>query len=234
MSWKTFDWSRQKIGRKGEILNKVVYRCGFCKGMGRERNSGLPCLGCEGKGVVAKEGDMMKKKNAEKEGLDIDFGIGKLSFGGLFKGVEKLIDLAAELKESGGEIKKEGEIDLGHLKKGMKGVFGFSIKTAVGGEPIVEPFGNVKKTSKGPTIEEEREPITDVFDEKEDIRVYAEMPGINEEDIKLELKGDILNISAQTGDRKYHKEVLLPAKVKSETLTSSYKNGILEIKITKC
>jgi len=42
-----------------------------------------------------------------------------------------------------------------------------------------------------------------------------------------------LDISAQTGDRKYHKEILLSAKVKPETLTSSYKNGILEIKISK-
>lgn len=172
-----------------------------------------------------------KKKGDEKESLDIDFGIGKLSLGGLFKGIEKLVDLAADLKEAGGEIKKEGEIDLSHLKKGMKGVFGFSVKTAVGGKPVVEPFGNIKKSPKGLTVEEEREPITDVFDEKEEVRVYAEMPGVSEEDIKLDLKGDILDISAQSGERKYHKEVLLPAKVKSETLISSYKNGILEIKI---
>ncbi len=174
-----------------------------------------------------------EKKKKEDEGLDFDFGIGKLSLGGLFKGIEKLVDVAAELKEAGGEIKKEGEIDLSHLKEGMKGVFGFSIKTAVGGKPIVEPFGNIKKTPKGPTVEEEREPITDVFDEKDEIRVYAEMPGVNQEDIKLELKEDILDISVQSGDRKYHKEVLLPAKVRAETLESSYKNGILEIKIKK-
>jgi HSP20 family protein len=59
------------------------------------------------------------------------------------------------------------------------------------------------------------------------------MPGVNEEDIKLDLKGDILDISAKSGDRKYHKEILLPAKVKPETLVSSYKNGILEVKIKK-
>jgi len=115
----------------------------------------------------------------------------------------------------------------------MKGVFGFSIKTAVGGKPIVEPFGNIKRTPKGPRVDEEREPITDVFDEKEEVRVYAEMPGVRQEDIKLDLKEDILDISVQSGDRKYHKEILLPAKVKAENLTSSYKNGILEIKIKK-
>ena len=176
---------------------------------------------------------MAKKKKEENENLDIDFGIGKLSLGGLFKGIEKLVDLAEELKESGGEIRKEGEVDLSHLKEGMKGVFGFSIKTAVGGKPVVESFGNIKKTPQGPTVEEEREPITDIFDEKEEIRVYVEMPGVNEGDIKLDLKGDILDISAQSGDKKYHKEVLLTKKVKAETLTSNYKNGILDIRLKK-
>jgi len=174
-----------------------------------------------------------KKKDKENEGLNIDFGIGKLSLGGLFKGIENLIDMAAKLKEAGGEINKEGEIDLSNLKKGMKGVFGFSVKTAVGGKPIVESFGNVKKTPQGPTVEEEREPITDVFDEEQEVRIYAEMPGVNQEDIKLGLKEDILDIWAQTGDRKYHKEVLLPAKVQADTIVSSYNNGILEIRVKK-
>ena len=172
---------------------------------------------------------MAKEKKKKEEEMGFDFGIG-----GLFKGIEKLVDLAAELKEAGGEIKKEGEIDLSHLKDGMKGVFGFSIKTMEGGKPIVEPFGNIKKTPKGPKVDEEREPITDVFNEKDEVVVIAEMPGISEEGISLELKGDILEIKAVGKDRKYHKEVLLPAKVKPETLESSYKNGILEIKIKKC
>ena len=175
------------------------------------------------------------KKDKENEGLNIDFGIGKLGLGlgGLLDGIGNLVDLAAKLKEAGGEINKEGEIDLSNLKKGMKGVFGFSIKTAVGGKPVVESFGNVKKTPQGPTVEEEREPITDVFDEDKEIRIYAEMPGVNQEDIKLDLKEDILDISAQTGDRKYRKEVLLPAKVQADTIVSSYTNGILEVKVKK-
>ena len=179
------------------------------------------------------EKDKEKKSKEGKESFDFDFGIGKLSFGGLFDGIEKLVDLAADLKEAGGEIKKEGEIDLSQLKEGMKGIFGFSIKTAVGGKPIVEPFGNIRKTPKGPTVDEEREPITDVFDEKEEVRIYAEMPGVNEEEIKINLSDDILDISAKNQDRKYHKEILLPSKVKAETLTSNYKNGIFEVRIKK-
>ncbi len=172
-------------------------------------------------------------KGKKEEGPDIDFGIGKLSLGGLFKGIEKLVDLAAEVKEAGGEIRKEGEIDLSHLKKGAKGVFGFSVKTMAGGKPIVEPFGNIKKTPKGPKVDEEREPIIDIFNEKQAIKVYAEIPGVSEEDIKIDLRGDILDISAKGADKKFHKEILLPAKVKAETLISNYKNGILEINLKK-
>jgi len=173
----------------------------------------------------------MEKKGKHKKvagGVDIDFGLG-----GLFKGVEKLIDLAAELKEAGGALKQEGEVDLSHLKQGMKAVYGFSVKTMDGGKPVVEQFGNIKKTPKGPKIEEEREPITDLFDEKDEVRICAEMPGLNEGDIKLDLKDDILEITARTGDRKYCKEVLLPIKAKRENMTFAYRNGILEVKIKK-
>ena len=59
-----------------------------------------------------------EKKGGKKgeDAFDIDFGIGKLGLGGIFKGIEKLVDLASELEKAGGEIKKEGEIDLSNLK----------------------------------------------------------------------------------------------------------------------
>ena len=178
---------------------------------------------------------MAKEKKEQKEqkgGLKgtIEYNLG---FGGLFKGIENLIDITSNLQKAGEQIKKEGEIDLSHLKEGMKGVFGFSLKTATGGETILEPFGNIKKTSKGPAINEEREPITDVFDEQDEIKVYAEVPGISRKDIKLELKEDILNISAHNGKYKFHKIVNLPAKGNIDTMTSNYKNGVLEVTIKK-
>ena len=170
-----------------------------------------------------------KEKDKEKK-IEADFDI--LGLGGLFKGIEKLVDLAGKLEESGG-IKKEGEINFDHLKKGMKGVYGFTINTAGGGTPKVETFGNIKRTPEGPKVDEEREPITDIFDEKAEIVVIAEMPGIEPDDIKIDLKEDILEISAVAKTRRYRKELLLPVKLLKSNLRHKFTNGILEIRIKK-
>ncbi|MBU4299005.1 Hsp20 family protein, partial [Patescibacteria group bacterium] len=92
-------------------------------------------------------------------------------------------------------------------------------------------------------ITETREPIVDVFDEKEHILVVAELPGVLEESIKLDLKGDILILEAGDEKRKYKKEILLPrlrqgfggqaAKVDFEKREVNFKNGVLEIKLKK-
>lgn len=168
------------------------------------------------------------KDKEKKEDVDFDF----FGLGGLFKGIEKLVDLAGKLEEKGG-ISKEGEIDFDHVKKGMKGVYGFTIKTAVGGSPKVETFGNIKKTPEGPKVDEEREPIIDIFDEKDEIVIIAEMPGIEQEDIKIDLKEDILEISAVSKIRTYRKELLLPIKTTKSNLQYKFTNGILEIRIKK-
>ncbi|MDP2730174.1 MAG: archaeal heat shock protein Hsp20 [Dehalococcoidales bacterium] len=169
-----------------------------------------------------------KNKGKDEDKVEIDFGVGKISFGGLFKGLGNLIDLADRLKEEG--VEKRGEI--GGLPKGAKGVYGLSIRS-MAGKPVVESFGNIRETAKGPVVEEVREPIVDVFDEEDHILVIAELPGVSEEGIKVEVAGDILNITASDTDRKYAKEILLPSKVKPASLKRSYKNGILEISLEK-
>jgi len=172
-----------------------------------------------------------KKKEEKEEGISIDFGLG-----GLFKGLGNLIDTATRLAEKGEEISKTGEIRFSGLEKikglkDLKGVYGVRVRTMADGRPSVQPFGNIKKTPKGPVVEEVREPIVDVFDDPEEIHIVTEMPGIEEKDINLEIKGDILNISAEGENRKYQKEVLLSRPAKAEDMTWTYRNGILEIKI---
>jgi HSP20 family protein len=172
----------------------------------------------------------MEKDNGKDKKEESDFDL--FGLGGLFKGIEKLVDLAGKMEQNGG-IKKEGEISFDHLKKGMKGVYGFTINTAGGGTPTVETFGKIKKTPEGPKVDEEREPITDVFNEKHELVIIAEMPGIEENDIQIDLKEDMLEITAERKNRKYRKEMLLPFKAKSQDLRHKFTNGILEIRIKK-
>jgi len=169
---------------------------------------------------------MSTKKEEDK--VEIDFGTGRISFGGLFKGLGNLIDLAARLREEG--LEKSGEIR--GLPRGARGVYGFSVRT-LAGKPVIESFGNIRETARGPVVEEVREPMVDVFDEKDHILVIAELPGVSENEIKIEVAGDILNLTASDKDRKYAKEVLLPGKVKPESIKTSYNNGILEITLEK-
>ena len=172
----------------------------------------------------------MEKDNNKEKKEEANFDL--FGIGGLFKGIEKLVDLAGKLEEKGG-ISKEGEINFDHLRKGMKGVYGFTINTAGGGSPKVETFGNIRKTPEGPKVDEEREPITDIFDEETEIMIIAEMPGVEQNEIKLDLKEDILEITAVSKTRTYRKELLLPVKTNLENLSHKFTNGILEIRIKK-
>ncbi len=168
-----------------------------------------------------------------KAGVNANFGLG-----GLFKGLGDLLEAASKLSEKGEGISKSGEIDFSGLNKikglqDLKGVYGIRVRTMADGKPSVQPFGNIKKKSpKGPMVEEVREPIIDIFDESDQINVVAEMPGIDESDIQIDVKGDILNITAAGKNRKYQKEVLLSRQATADKMTWAYKNGMLEIKIS--
>ena len=166
------------------------------------------------------------EKREKKSNIGLDIGLG-----GIFKSIGSLIDMASELAEkSPNEVVKEGQIG---KDKGLKAVYGFSVKVGGGERPTVQQFGNVREDAGGPVVDDVREPLVDVFDEGDFILVLAEMPGVAESDVKYEFKGDILILSGETGDRKYYKELLLPAPVDAEKLSYSNRNGILEIKLWK-
>ena len=83
---------------------------------------------------------------------------------------------------------------------------------------------NVKMPEKVPV----REPIVDVLDGKDYITVIAELPGIIEEDLKVQLTGESLEINAG----QFSKTVALPCTPKS-IMEKTYKNGILQVKIER-
>jgi len=81
-----------------------------------------------------------------------------------------------------------------------------------------------------PKKEEVREPIVDIFEEKEAIIVIAELPGVPETDIEVKEIEDILQIKA--GNR-FHKELKIPVEVDYDKMTKRYNNGVLEIRLPK-
>ena len=103
----------------------------------------------------------------------------------------------------------------------------------IGGTPTVERFGNVQDTTEGPVVSDTREPFVDIFDEGDEVVVVAEVPGVQEEDIHLDVNGDVLALSATGPKRKYEKEILLPAAVDPAKQRRSYQNGYLELRLTK-
>ncbi|MEM2108259.1 MAG: archaeal heat shock protein Hsp20 [Candidatus Bathyarchaeia archaeon] len=112
-------------------------------------------------------------------------------------------------------------------------VYGYSMKIGPDGKPEIREFGNIKKGIQGPQVKEEREPLVDVIESDSEIRVVAELPGVEKSDIKLHGTEDSLEISVDTPQYKYYKEVALPAKVRVREAKSSYKNGVLEVILPK-
>lgn len=168
-----------------------------------------------------------KKRTRQEEGIRVNFGLG-----GLFKGIGNFIDLLSEMVEEGEEeVSRTGEFKVKGLDQ-ARGVYGFSVRMGLGGTPTVEHFGNIRATDEGPVVAEEREPLVDVFDEGELILVVAELPGVDKDDIQIEVQDDILSLSA-TGARKYTKELLLPSLVDADTMETTYHNGILEVRLRK-
>ena len=113
-------------------------------------------------------------------------------------------------------------------------VYGYSMKIGPDGKPEIQEFGNIKKSLKGlPQVKEERQPLVDVVETNGEIRVVAELPGVEKTDIKLHGTEDSLEINVDTPHYKYGKEIELPAKVKVKEAKSTYKNGVLEVILPK-
>jgi len=175
--------------------------------------------------------------------LDVGFGIFGASDktqGEKPKGLTGLVNDLAKLAEKSQTLQKR--INLG---KGAVVDFHVSshpireshVPKPPSGLKISRPNREVSKmhTSLPPitgTIKE-KEPIVDVFEEEDCLRVMAELPGVEENGINLKAEENTLTISTDTSARTYYKKVELPTSVKKEVFGSSYRNGILEVKLRK-
>ena len=141
--------------------------------------------------------------------------------------LEKLQDLA----EKGEELSHAGHF--GDRQGDVEAVYGFRVKVGIGGREVrAQPFGNVGRDEETgeAVVHEVSEPLVDVFEEEGSILVVAEMPGVAAEDVVLEVREDVLTISAERGAKRYRTEVLLPRPCSRDRMSLACNNGILEIR----
>ncbi len=118
-------------------------------------------------------------------------------------------------------------------------IWGYTMTIGPDGKPVIREFGNMRPEFMGappkPTlnVQEYREPLVDVVETEDEVKVVAELPGVEKDQIQLYATGRGLTISVDTPERKYYKELELPAEVDPSTAKSKYRNGILEVVLKK-
>ncbi len=76
-------------------------------------------------------------------------------------------------------------------------------------------------------------PLIDVLEDDDEISVIAEFAGFSRESLKISVRDQKLTLSARASERKYHKSLNLPKRVIPDTACTTYKNGVLEIRLKK-
>ncbi|MGK7867656.1 Hsp20/alpha crystallin family protein [Falsiroseomonas sp. E2-1-a20] len=144
--------------------------------------------------------------------------------GGIFQGLQKLMETLQGLSQK--PAGEEGRV-----------VFGYSIRTA-GGETRAEAFGHVppaappQASAAAPEAKPAaQQPIVDVFEEAEAIRVIAEMPGVGAADFAARVEDGALVL--QAADGRWHKRVALPGAVDASGMTVAARHGIIEIRLPR-
>lgn len=121
--------------------------------------------------------------------------------------------------------KLEGEWDIKPIEEpGVKGYIAHG-RFQFGGKPT-------PKTLKLPAQirEEMREPLTDVFQDNDNVKLYVELPGVEKKDIEL----NVAHGHAEVKAKKFYKRIDLPtADIEVDKATANCKNGVLEVTIPK-
>lgn len=117
-------------------------------------------------------------------------------------------------------------------------VYGYSVKIGPDGKPVIREFGNMKPGLTGEggaplNLTERREPLVDIIEDGDSIKVVAELPGVEKRDIRLKATDHSLTLNVDNPTRKYYKELEFTEEVDEKSAKSNYTNGVLEIVFRK-
>ncbi|MDR2203590.1 MAG: Hsp20/alpha crystallin family protein [Nitrososphaerota archaeon] len=76
-------------------------------------------------------------------------------------------------------------------------------------------------------------PLIDIFQENNWITIVADIAGFNKESFKINVKDQKITLSAKSKERRFYKSLNLPKVVIPSDIHTTFKNGVLEIKLKK-
>jgi HSP20 family protein len=166
------------------------------------------------------------------------FGHRSPFFGDIDRMIEEMEKEMAEVfREMEKNMSRKSRLPEGSVRKEYGPyVYGYSVKIGPDGKPIVREFGNMKPgLGQGPpvSLSDKREPLIDTIEDKNSIKILAELPGVEKRDIKLHATSNKLTIKVDNPERNYYKELEFPFEIDVSKANSSYKNGVLEVNIEK-
>ena len=89
---------------------------------------------------------------------------------------------------------------------------------------LAQPLGVIK----------EKQPIVDVFEEKNHLLILAQLPGMDEKDVSIEAADEnTIMIKAENAAKKYLETIKLPASVARGVVKFTYRNNILQARLKK-
>ena len=88
----------------------------------------------------------------------------------------------------------------------------------------------------GAPVASPRFPV-DLYEDKDNTYVRAELPGVNREDISVEMVEGYLNLSAlrKDGEQSFtlNRSISIPEQVQADKVSASYENGVLTVTLPK-
>lgn len=115
-------------------------------------------------------------------------------------------------------------------------IYGY-VTTSSDENPLIHEFGSTKpETPDGElkfNIQAINEPLLDVLTRSDVIQIVAELPGVTRQDIHLQVTGTVLTITVNSPQRQYFKKIYLPTAIDAVHASSTYTNGVLEVKLPK-
>ena len=101
------------------------------------------------------------------------------------------------------------------------------------------PTGLIKKKARSwkfqtkPLFQKIKGPLVDVFHEAEEVLVVIDLGSFGREDVSLKMNSQKYSISAKRGYQEFQEEITLAPDVEIEKCTEYFRNGVLEIVLTR-